>query len=368
MVIVKALLAGLLVILLGLTAAAILLVGTVTGLLANSGVTGVGLSEEALQDIPQPFIDAYLAAGSLCPGLSGSSPRRYRQSRIRSRPTRRKLRSDPTASSAHQSSGSPSTAVQESRSIRDTDNGRLDGDLVYDRAVGPFQFIPSTWALYERSVGGPRNPHYVPDAVQAVVWHLCPNGTLTDLEAAIFNYNRSQDYVDDVLDWAQRYTGQVTGTPIAGYALPNPGITAPLATRPHHDYPAWDFGTPVGTPTFAMVNGTVAVADGTQPIYKPGLSRCGNIVVIEGVDQIRYTYCHLSQVAVTTGDPVEAGQLIGATGGQPGTPGAGNTTGPHLHLGMRGQGRSLCPQGLLTSILDGAPINPLTLPSTGCIT
>ncbi len=366
MVIVKALLAGLLFILLGLTAAAILLVGTVTGLLANSGVTGVGFSEEALQDIPQPFIDAYRAAGSICPGLPApvlagigkveSDHGRHGGSTVGPdgiiRPPIIGIPLD----------GRPGVAL-----IRDTDNGRLDGDLVYDRAVGPFQFIPSTWELYERSVGGQRNPNYVPDAVQAVVWHLCPNGTLTDLEAAIFNYNRSQGYVDDVLAWAQRYTGQVTGTPIAGYALPNPGITAPLATRPHHDYPAWDFGTPLGTPTFAMVNGTVAVADGTQPIYQPGLSRCGNLVVIEGVDQVRYTYCHLSQVAVTTGDSVEAGQLIGATGGQPGAAGAGNTTGPHLHLGMRGQGRSLCPQRLLTSILDGAPINPLTLPSAGCI-
>src|SRR4051794_24805140 len=34
--------------------------------------------------------------------------------------------------------------------IHDTDGGRLDGDAVYDRAVGPLQFIPSTWSSHGR--------------------------------------------------------------------------------------------------------------------------------------------------------------------------------------------------------------------------
>ncbi len=128
MVIVKALLAGLLVILLGLTAAAILLVGTVTGLLANSGVTGVGLSEEARQDIPQPFIDAYLAAGSLCPGLP--APVLAGIGKVESDHGRHGGSSvGPDGIIRPPIIGIPLDARPGVTLIRDTDNGRLDGDL-----------------------------------------------------------------------------------------------------------------------------------------------------------------------------------------------------------------------------------------------
>ena len=144
-------------------------------------------------------------------------------------------------------------------------------------------------------------------------------------------------------------------------------MTVALAERPHHDYPATDLGVPVGTPTFAMVDGTVTTATSGVGVYPGSGGRCGNTVIIEGVDTVRYTYCHLSAVTVTTGESVAAGQQVGLTGGQPGAPGAGNTTGPHLHLSMRGSGRTLCPQPLMLSILLGSPINPLAAPSSGCI-
>ncbi len=366
MAIVKVLVLATLGVLLGFGALLFALVTFAVSSLLSSGVSGVDPSEEALADIPPVFLSSYMEAAQACPGLPWpviagigkveSNHGRFGGSSVGDdgivRPPIIGIPLD----------GRPGVAL-----IRDTDNGRLDGDRTYDRAVGPFQFIPTTWALYERAVGGARNPHSVLDAVQAVVWHLCPDGVLGDLEAAIFRYNRSQAYVDLVLEWAETYTGAVTGIPVAGYALPLPGVTSTMAQRPHHDYPAWDAGVPVGTSAFAMVDGTVVAADGSQGVYRPGRSRCGNIVAILGVDQVRYTYCHLSAVNVVVGQPVVAGQLIGLTGGNPGSPGAGNTTGSHLHLGLRGQGRSLCPQGLLTSILAGEPVNPLTLPSRGCI-
>ncbi|MCP4087109.1 MAG: M23 family metallopeptidase [Actinomycetia bacterium] len=159
----------------------------------------------------------------------------------------------------------------------------------------------------------------------------------------------------------------MSAIPIAGYAPPLNGLSLAQATHSHHEYPAIDVGLSSGTPTFAMVEGTVAVAFKSIAVFDGSTGRCGSTVTIDGVDGVRYTYCHLSAVSVQTEQSVVAGQQIGLTGGEPGSPGAGNTTGPHLHFSMNGGGRSLCPQPVILSILLGTPINPLAAPGTGCI-
>ncbi len=95
--------------------------------------------------------------------------------------------------------------------ISDTDGGALDGDPTFDRAVGPMQFIPSTW----RSVGvdgdgnGTRNPQDIDDAAMSTAVYLCAGNTNlanpSDLNAAILRYNHSQAYVDMVIRIAQAY-------------------------------------------------------------------------------------------------------------------------------------------------------------------
>ncbi|MFJ8587424.1 lytic transglycosylase domain-containing protein [Streptomyces sp. NPDC093595] len=95
--------------------------------------------------------------------------------------------------------------------ITDTDGGAYDGDRTYDRAVGPLQFIPSTWARWgaDGNGDGRRDPHNVHDAALAAGHYLCAGGrNLTveaDLDRAILAYNRSDAYRRTVLAWLAFY-------------------------------------------------------------------------------------------------------------------------------------------------------------------
>jgi hypothetical protein len=97
------------------------------------------------------------------------------------------------------------------RAIRDTDGGRLDGDTTWDRAVGPMQFIPSTWTRWavDANGSGRADPQHIDDAALAAARYLCASGRdLTEGDAwvaAVRSYNRSDAYVLSVLDAANRY-------------------------------------------------------------------------------------------------------------------------------------------------------------------
>lgn len=99
--------------------------------------------------------------------------------------------------------------------IRDTDQGVLDTDLEFDRAVGPMQFIPSTWVRINEDGNNDsvRDPNNIYDAALGTAAYLCravPSGGLdTDegLRPAFFSYNHSTAYVELVLAWSKTYTG-----------------------------------------------------------------------------------------------------------------------------------------------------------------
>jgi membrane-bound lytic murein transglycosylase B len=133
--------------------------------------------------------------------------------------------------------------------IRDTDKGRLDGDRVYDRAVGPMQFIPSTWAAYavDGNSDGVADPFNIFDATAAAARYLCTAGgdlaTSEGQERAVLAYNHSAAYLTAVLHLEAIYAAGVPGLSVP--IIP----TSPLPAVPT-DIPPVNPGPPPSiTPT-----------------------------------------------------------------------------------------------------------------------
>ncbi|WP_212986477.1 lytic transglycosylase domain-containing protein [Actinoplanes auranticolor] len=99
--------------------------------------------------------------------------------------------------------------------IRDTDQGALDGDAQFDRALGPLQFIPQTWNAISVGNGvdadnnGVSDPNDIDDASLAAAKYLCQGGRdLARPDAwwdAILSYNAVRPYAQKVFDAANEY-------------------------------------------------------------------------------------------------------------------------------------------------------------------
>ncbi|HEY3003262.1 MAG TPA: lytic murein transglycosylase [Kribbellaceae bacterium] len=115
--------------------------------------------------------------------------------------------------------------------IHDTDDGQYDGDTVWDRAVGPMQFIPGTWVVFaaDGNGDGVRDPHNVYDATLAAGQYLCAgDADLSDprgLVAAVLRYNHSMDYVAVVLRWMREYAEA------AVQVRDRPGVVPPVTEK-----------------------------------------------------------------------------------------------------------------------------------------
>jgi membrane-bound lytic murein transglycosylase B len=140
--------------------------------------------------------------------------------------------------------------------IRDTDAGRYDDDTSYDRAVGPMQFVPSTWAIVgvDADNDGQRNPQDVYDASLASALYLCSGpddlSTGAGQRAAVYRYNHDQRYVDLVLAIMHAYkSGDFmsvpNGTTTTGLTFGAPPLAGPgTRHRPQHGH-----RIPTGGPT-----------------------------------------------------------------------------------------------------------------------
>ena len=146
--------------------------------------------------------------------------------------------------------GIPLDGSNNTARIADSDAGLYDSDAKFDRAVGPMQFIPSTWRVVGVDADGDaeRNPQDIDDAALASAVYLCSGdddlSTEAGQRASVFRYNHSQSYVDLVLSIMEAYsagdfTSVPNGTTSAGYFVPDPTPpAAPANQGPKQSGPA----------------------------------------------------------------------------------------------------------------------------------
>ncbi|MFI8893017.1 lytic transglycosylase domain-containing protein [Streptomyces paradoxus] len=175
--------------------------------------------------------------------------------------------------------------------IKDTDNGAYDGNSTYDSAVGPMQFIPSTWAWAGRdgNADGKKDPNNIYDAALAAGHYLCRNNwdlsQQGDLDRAILSYNNSREYLNLVMRWLEYYRKGTHEVPDGTGTLPDnrsddgagasptptrPGSTAPGKSTPRPERPEpGDSGKPGGGTTTPKPPTTPPGTPSTPPATTP---------------------------------------------------------------------------------------------------
>jgi murein DD-endopeptidase MepM/ murein hydrolase activator NlpD len=132
------------------------------------------------------------------------------------------------------------------------------------------------------------------------------------------------------------YEASGVGEQRRGLLAPVPGaITSGFGMRRHpilgyrRMHAGMDFRARYGTPIVAVSDGRVSAAGRA--------GGCGIAVRLEHGGGLSTRYCHMSRMAVSPGQQVRRGQVIGYVGS------SGLSTGPHLHYEMYRGGRAINP-------------------------
>ncbi|MET7421299.1 lytic murein transglycosylase [Dactylosporangium sp. NPDC005555] len=107
--------------------------------------------------------------------------------------------------------GPPLDGQSNRQAIADTDGGQIDTDKTWDRAVGPMQFLPSTWKQFgvDADADGVTDVNDIDDASLTAAVYLCSGGrdlsTVEGWNAAIHAYNIPEEYRTSVFNATNDY-------------------------------------------------------------------------------------------------------------------------------------------------------------------
>jgi murein DD-endopeptidase MepM/ murein hydrolase activator NlpD len=133
---------------------------------------------------------------------------------------------------------------------------------------------------------------------------------------------------------AQGASSSTAAPSASGFVWPVSGpMTSPFGWRWGRMHEGIDIGVASGTPIRAAASGSV--------IWCGWNGGYGNLVVIDHGGGIATAYAHQSSIAVSCGQSVSQGQVIGYIGS------TGHSTGPHLHFEVRVNGGGVDPLGYL---------------------
>ncbi|MFF3928558.1 peptidoglycan DD-metalloendopeptidase family protein [Streptomyces hirsutus] len=145
----------------------------------------------------------------------------------------------------------------------------------------------------------------------------------TKIIDALFGYSKDAD------DKGGGGTGK-SGKPVNAAIGTRFGVPGSMWSSGYHT--GTDFPAPTGTPVRAVLGGSITSATSGGPY--------GNHIRMAHAGGLSTLYAHLSSMAVKTGQRVAGGARIGAVGS------TGNSTGPHLHLEARRNGKLFDPATL----------------------
>ena len=201
--------------------------------------------------------------------------------------------------------------------IPDTDQGLLDTDPVWDRAVGPTQFIPGTWKGYasDGNGDGKSDPNNIFDAALATGRYLCSGGfdlaKPDQLRGAIYRYNNSDTYVNTVILWADAYRNGIMQVPDSTVPIgaPNAAAAPPLPAIPPPPSPTPTVSAPPTTTSSAPTTSSPPTSCTKPPTTTPTTTTVTSVTTVPAPTSTPTTTGETSPSPTTTPTPT-CGQIV----------------------------------------------------------